>query len=88
MPPVVNFTAWASGFRGPPYFGEFTPLPELYDAYLNPACVSALGVGLCGTIQNAFPYFKTPMHVVSILCGAHLLTGLIVGIVARYGPHP
>jgi hypothetical protein len=63
LPPVVNFTAWETGFRGPPYFGEYTPLPELYMGYLSPACVAAIGAGLCGTIQNAFPFFKTPMHV-------------------------
>jgi hypothetical protein len=63
FPPVVNFTSWKEGENGPPYFGQDSLLQSLWQAYEVPSCVSTMGSGYCSSVNFAFPFIKTPMHV-------------------------
>lgn len=63
FPFVVAFPEWQAGVLGPPYAGENVAIDDLWDSFLNPACVAAYNRSYCGTITNAYPFIKTPLHV-------------------------
>jgi len=63
FPPVQNFTFWKAGGRGPPYYGQDSLIEPLWQAYEVPSCVSAMGPGYCSSVNFAYPFLKTPMHI-------------------------
>ena len=64
FPAVVNFSAWRGDPNGgPPFAGQGSPAMALWEAYLQPACVAARGRAYCASVNFAFPYVATPMHV-------------------------
>ena len=74
FPPVVNYSAWqASPNAGPPFAGQDTPINALWQAYETPACVAAKGAGFCGSVNFAFPFLRTPMHVSQDLEDSNML---------------
>lgn len=63
FPPVLNFTYWKAGGHGPPYYGQNSPIEPLWQAYEVPACVSAMGSGYCSSVNFAYRFLLTEMHV-------------------------
>jgi len=74
FPPVVNFTAWtADPNSGPPFAGQDTPINALWQAYEPPACVATKGAGYCGSVNFAFPFLRTRVHLSQDLEDSNML---------------
>ena len=97
MMPPNDYPHWIENENGGNGHNDSVSL--LWNSYLDPGCVKALGVNLswhCGSIHNLFPYIQVPTFVMenkydkfqiesSMLMPSNNVTNKTIGYVEYYG---